>query len=236
VGDVVLPPWPVEVHTDSLVVTATSDSIHLQVASVLNDSLAAADLSDIKPQAKLAVTPWPWIIAAAALLVAVALFIWWWRQRKRPRATVVPMPRPRPAHEAALEALRRLESQRLPLDGKFKEHHVQLSEILRRYLEDGFTVPALEETTDEILFELERRSFDRTTIKQVAGLCAESDLVKFAKHEPTIEACVQSLGHVRDFVMATAARSALPSVSSEETAADNGAASGQPAVSGGATA
>ena len=66
---------------------------------------------------------------------------------------------------------------------------MRLSEILRRYLEDGFGVAALEETTEEILFDLERHGFDRATVKQIGALCGESDLVKFAKHEPTIEEC-----------------------------------------------
>jgi C4-dicarboxylate-specific signal transduction histidine kinase len=205
VGDVALAPFPVQVRKDSLVATASTDSIRLYVTTVLDDSLAAADLRDIKPQVKLPVSRWPWIVGGAALLAALVAYLWW-RRRRRPRAAVVALPRARPAHEQALEALRRLESQRLPLDGKFGEHHVRLSEILRRYLEDGFAVPALEETTEEILFELDRRNFDRATLKQVGSMCAESDLVKFAKHEPTVEECVRSLERVREFVIATAAR------------------------------
>ena len=139
-------------------------------------------------------------------LLAAAVLLWW--RRRRRVAPVVPLVRVRPAHEVALEELRRLESRRLPVDGKFMEHHVRLSDILRRYLEDGFGVAALEETSEEILFELDRRGFDRATVKQVGALCAESDLVKFAKHEPTVEDCVRALEHVRDFVLATAARSA----------------------------
>ena len=207
-GDVVLPPWTVEVRADSLQALASTDSIRLFVTSVLDDSLAQAGLRDLKPQAALRVSPWPWILAGLAVVGLAAAFFWWWRRRRRRRAApVVPLERLRPAHEVALEALRRLESRRLPVDGKFEEHHVRLSEILRRYLEDGFGVAALEETTEEILFDLDRHGFDRATVKQVGALCAESDLVKFAKHGPTVEECIRSLEHVRDFVLGTAARS-----------------------------
>jgi hypothetical protein len=209
VGDVALPPWQVEVRADSLQAVASTDSIRLFVHTVLDDSLTQAGLRDLKPQAALRVSPWPWIVAGLAVLGLAAAFIWWrrWRRRRK-RAPVARLERVRPAHEVALEALRRLESRRLPVDGKFEAHHVQLSEILRRYLEDGFGVAALEETTEEILFDLDRHGFDRATVKQVAALCNESDLVKFAKHTPTVEDCVRSLQHVRDFVLATAMRGA----------------------------
>lgn len=205
-GEIMLPPWPVEIRRDSLYAVARTDSIPLYVESVLDDSLLAAGLRDLKPQASLALSKGPWIVAAAALLALAVLSWWWWRRRRRPRAEVVSIARLRPAHEVALETLRRLEAQHLPLDGKFEAYYVRLSEILRRYLEDGFGVAALEQTTEEILFDLDQHLFDRTTIRQVQALCNEWDLVKFARLEPTIEECVQSLQHTRDFVLATAAR------------------------------
>jgi len=207
-GAVVLPPVPVGTGRDSIATVAQTDSVRFEVQSVLDDSLAAADIRDLKPQAAFPRLVWPWIAAGLAVLALAALVVWWIRRRRRPRAAVVPIARLRPAHEVALEALRVLEAQQLPLDGKFKEHHVRLSDILRRYLEDGFGIAALEETTDEILGELDRHGFDRGTIAAVRALCEESDLVKFAKHEPSVVECVQALNRVRDFVQGTSARSA----------------------------
>jgi hypothetical protein len=209
VGDVVLPPWSVEVRQDGQSIIASSDSIRIFVHSVLTDSLRQAGLQDLASQVKLASFPWLYVAIGAVALALVLLGVWlWWRRRHR-RAVVVPIARVRPAHEQALEALRKLESRHLPVDGKFEEYYVHLSEIFRRYLEDGFGVAALEETTEEILFDLDRHGFDRVTVKQVGALCNDSDLVKFAKHEPTIAGCQQSIEHVRDFVVATAARSAV---------------------------
>jgi hypothetical protein len=215
VGDVVLPPWTVEVRRGGEGAVAATDSIRLFVQSVLTDSLQQAGLQDIEPQVGLRTIPWWWIAAGVAL---VALVVWLvLRRRRRPRAAVVPIERIRPAHEVALEALRRLEAEHLPLDGKFEAYHVRLSEILRRYLEDGFGVAALEETTEEILFDLDRHGFDRATMKQVGALCSESDLVKFAKHEPTVEECMGSMDRVREFVVGTAARSARSQASAAST-------------------
>jgi hypothetical protein len=219
-GDLVLPPWPVEVRADSLWAIAWSDSVRLSVRSVLDDSLAQAGLRDLKPQAELPISRWPWIIAGAVLVAAVAGLVWWLRRRRRPRAEVVPLRPLRPPHDVALEDLRRLEAQHLPVDGKFKEYYVRLTEILRRYLEDGFGVAALEETTEEVLFDLERHRFDRGERHRIGGLLAEADLVKFAKHEPTIEDCRRSLDQVRDCVRATAARSALAQAGDAAAAGD----------------
>jgi hypothetical protein len=194
---------------------------------VLSDSLAQAGLRDLKPQAALRVSPWPWIVAGLAVLLLTAALVAWWRRRRK-QAPVGRLERVRPAHEVALEALRRLESRRLPVDGKFEQHHVQLSEILRRYLEDAFGVAALEETTEEIRFDLDRHGFDRTTVKQVGALCSESDLVKFAKHAPTVEECVRSVERVRDFVLATAVRVA-PAASAATAAVPAPSGGGDPA-------
>jgi hypothetical protein len=209
VGDVVLPPWSVEVRRDGQSVIASSDSIRIFVQSVLTDSLRQSGLQDLASQVKLSSFPWLVVVIGAVVLAVAAAVLWTWRRRRRQRAAVVPIARLRPAHEVALEALRKLETQHLPVDGKFEEYYVRLSEILRRYLEDGFGVAALEETTEEILFDLDRHGFDRVTLKQVGALCNEMDLVKFAKHEPTIAGCQQSMEHVRDFVVSTAARSAV---------------------------
>lgn len=208
VGHVVLPPWSVEVRRDGQSVVASSDSIRMFVQSVLTDSLRQAGFGDLESQVKLSSFPWLYVGIGAAALAIVLLVVWLVLRRRRRRAVVVPIERVRPAHQVALEALRKLEAQHLPIDGKFVEYYVRLSEILRRYLEDGFGVAALEETTEEILFDLDRHGFDRVTVKQVDALCNESDLVKFAKHEPTIDGCQESMEHVRDFVTSTAARSA----------------------------
>jgi hypothetical protein len=177
------------------------------VDSVLDDSLAASAIRDLKPQAVLPLSPWPWIVGiAAVLMVAAAVLFWLRRRRRRPRAEIVPLVRQRPADEVALEALRRLETRRLPLEGRFEEYYVSLSEILRRYLEDGFGVAALEQTTEEILYDLGRHGFDRDMIQRFRARCEVGDLVKFAKLEPTIEDAVRELDQVRDVITSTSRR------------------------------
>jgi len=206
VGDVVLPPWTVKVQADTSVTAVHTDSLRFFVASVLDDSLAAADIRDLKPQqdVRVPLPLWVWILAAAVLLTI--LVVWWIRRRRSRRVVVAPLAPPVSAQQWALTELAHLENRKLPLDGKFKEHHVRLSEILRGYLERapqfGFT--ALEQTSAEILRELRQREYKQDVQDELARLCEEADLVKFAKHEPSVDECDEALERVRHFVMQSA--------------------------------
>ncbi|HZM16777.1 MAG TPA: hypothetical protein VFE28_12315 [Candidatus Krumholzibacteria bacterium] len=212
VGDVVLPPWPVQVKADTHLAIVHTDSIRLHVASVLDDSLAAADIRDLKGQQDVPVPLplWVWIVTGALVLAAALVFFWWRRRRRRPVAAVAAAP-PVAPHTEALAELRQLEAMQLPAAGKIKEHYIRLSEILRRYLEKApqFGFAALEETTDEILRELRARRYKAEWIQALAAMCHEADLVKFAKLEPTIVECDAALERVRRFVSRTAQVSAL---------------------------
>ncbi|UCE03798.1 MAG: hypothetical protein JSW67_06320 [Candidatus Latescibacterota bacterium] len=210
VGEVTLPPWPVQVRADTQVAVVHTDSIHLFVRSVLDDSLQAADLRDIKPQRQIGVPLPAWVLPAVLAFLLLLAAIWWARRRRQPAEPAVPLAPPRPAHEVALAELRKLESLRLPYDGRIKEHYVRLSEILRTYLEDAraFQVAALEETTYEIVRELEEKQYTRGVVDEVAAMCGEADLVKFAKHQPTVEECIEALERLRRFLLQTSRTSA----------------------------
>ncbi|NIW25148.1 MAG: hypothetical protein GWN29_11590, partial [Gammaproteobacteria bacterium] len=132
VGEVVLPPWPVQVRQGGIEAIARSDSVRFFVGSVLDDSLAAAGIADLKPQEEVPVPPpWRTLFWIAALVVLAVLMYGFWRSRRHEE--VVQLPPPRPAHEVALAELRKLETLRLPFDGKIKQHYMALSEILRTY-------------------------------------------------------------------------------------------------------
>lgn len=126
----------------------------------------------------------PYIIGALAL-VAIILGIWYYIRRRRPKPQpVVEVKEEIPLHIRTLTRLEELNARKLWQEGKIKEYHSELSEIIRHYIEERFYINALEQTTDEILLSL--RSIDisneaRAALKQLLVL---SDLVKFAKEKP----------------------------------------------------
>jgi len=180
------------------------------VASVLGDADEKTDIRDIKgpepvpPDLRL----WYALGALVVLLGLVGLLVRRLRAQRRPPVISVP---PRPAHEIAAEALRALRARRLPELGEFKEFYSALSGIVRRYLEDRFVVRAPEMTTEEFLEATARSAVLQPGQRQLLGdFLAESDLVKFARHVPTLADSDRVLGAAERFVDETAIREQLP--------------------------
>ena len=82
---------------------------------------------------------------------------------------------------------------------------------MRRYLEDRFVVRAPEMTTEEFLEATARSAVLQPGQRQLLGdFLAESDLVKFARHVPTLADSDRVLGAAERFVDETAIREQLP--------------------------
>ena len=89
-----------------------------------------------------------------------------------------------PPHIRAINRLDAVKMQKLWQTGKVKEYHSDITEILRKYIDERFDIPALEMTSGEILNKIKGYSdvddsYD--TLKQILIL---ADFVKFAKYNP----------------------------------------------------
>lgn len=189
--------------------TVSASGVSLTVDSVLNPE--DLNLRDIKDQATV---PFPSSrplyfalagLAAAALLASVFLLR---RSRRRPDLIGLDEEEEdlRPAHVIALESLTQIERRNLPASGEFKEHYTQVSDTVRRYLEKGFNIQAMEATTFEIRRSLRKETkLDIAQRAQVERVLQEADLVKFAKAMPDMADAVQLPKTAREFVSATQA-------------------------------
>jgi len=164
---------------------AAGEETLVGVKSLLARHPDAKDIRDIKPPEEL---PFDWrpYALVTGTFVAVGLAGWaLFYFLNRPRRQYAPPPRP--AHELALAALHKLHAQRLVEEGKFAEYYVQLSAIVRRYLEDGFTVRAPEMTTEEFLAAATADHRLAASQRRLLGdFLNQADLVKFARHLPTL--------------------------------------------------
>ena len=166
---------------------------------------------DIKPIATTEWTfeedMWPFLkVYLPYFLLAIAiLFLAWrfWQQWKNRQTPPVVQQISQPPHVIAARLLAELRAKKLWENGKTKEFYSELSRILRGYLEDGFTMPALESTTDELIGLLKTRGFDAQLIEKVQNLLQTADLVKFAKVEPPIDFHEGFLGHAENIVEIT---------------------------------
>ena len=154
----------------------------------IQDPQALADLKDIiSPEFVL--WDYIWWMGWVLLAVAVAFAAWYGYQfylKHRSEAPVVEVPQVKlPAHITALQALEALGEKKLWQEGKFKQFHTELTDILRQYIEERYHVLAMESTTDEILEELlELTMTQRSSYNNLKEVLQMADLVKFAKYEP----------------------------------------------------
>jgi len=134
------------------------------------------------------------------LLVAAGLLAWyWWMQRKVIEEAPIRMP-----WEVAEARLQELAQRKLAEAGRFEAYYVDLSAILRYYIEDRFHLRAPEQTTQEFL-EAAAKSGRLSADQQntLADFLEQSDRVKFARYIPGEEEMVAAFGFVRGFVAET---------------------------------
>jgi hypothetical protein len=144
---------------------------------------------------------WLWLgglaLAGCGLIAAIV-----YRRRHRRAALQSP---PQPAHILALAALQRLQQQNLLGTQRVEAFYIQLSAIVRRYIEWRFGLRAPEQTTEEFLaVVLESGGLLAAHRDLLSRFLQHCDLVKFARHEPTPEDMQRSFDSARTFVEQTA--------------------------------
>ncbi len=206
-GDFVIPPVTIEYRTppDTVWHELRSQPIKIHVASLNPDE--AGDIRDIKPPLSI---PFDWMrVVWIALLVlvgvAAGVFGFYFVRKRRQGEALFPARRepPRPAHEIALEELDRLFHSDLLERGEIKLFHIRISEIIRRYVEGRFGVPALDMTTSEILDSLRDGVLDDNERETLRVFLEDCDLVKFAKYVPTKEEIDATVDRAYTFVRST---------------------------------
>lgn len=124
---------------------------------------------------------WQWISGGlAAVALITALFIFLYRRSRRPEPAVPEAPKA-PAHVRALLALEALQRKKLWQQERTKDYYTELTDIVRGYVEERYGVPAMEQTTDELLGRLRLSSMPSGPQEQLARLLRLADMVKFAK-------------------------------------------------------
>lgn len=156
---------------------------------------------------------WVWALAAIPLLGLAALLFFRLRRRARAAARAS-------AYQRALERLRQLEAAGLPERGEIDAWYVELSYLIRHYLEDRFGVRAPERTTEEFLREARRApELSAEHQKLLGAFLAGCDRVKFARHEPEEDEQRQALATAVRFVEQTRPREASDAGDGEREAA-----------------
>ena len=127
-----------------------------------------------------------WILGILLLLAIILYFV------LRKKKTVEEIIAKIPPYELALRRLKELDEKQLWQKNKIKQYYVELTDIIRSYIERELNIPALESTTDELMETItdfnssSKLNIPNEIIEKLQKLLKEADLVKFAKYTPLI--------------------------------------------------
>jgi len=159
---------------------------HFQVATLLtNKNIHVQSIKDI--------TNWPgvfprWLLVLILITLLATIIGLMVRHILTRRRTILRYPPPTPPYELALRELRALRSKHYIEELKAEPFFVELSGIVRRYLEKRFNLRAPERTTEEFIREAANSRILNTDQQyRVRDFLEQSDLVKFARHNPRKE-------------------------------------------------
>jgi hypothetical protein len=196
-GELVLPPFAATEREGAAAATTPEQTI--TVATALAGADAAIEAPGDPFPARL--SRWWWAaVAAVPLLLAL---VWWFRRRPR---TVQrdPAEVQLPPHTKAQRALQRLRSQERTTKAQIDTWYVDVSSVLRVYLEERFGLRAPERTTEEFLRELESGDqLARDHRRELDRFLSHCDLVKFAGLVPSPNDHEGTLALASAFVEAT---------------------------------
>src|ERR1035437_3177468 len=205
-GYYAIPPFKFIINGDSNKPIETAPLL-LAVHTVAVDTTIA--IKDIKPPIDV---PFNWreylpyiymgIGALAVLAGIIYLIIYYLRKRKKKPVPEIIVPKI-PAHVTALERLEKLKEDKLWQQGKLKEYHSELSDIIRQYIEHRFYIHAMEQVTDEIMYSFRTADISDELKIKLRNILFLSDLVKFAKEQPLPKENDTSWINAHEFVMAT---------------------------------
>lgn len=183
-GDYLIPPIPVEfMLPDSTRKVLISEPIPIKVKSLLAEGADTTDIKELKAPIEFK-SKWPWWYYAAAGIILLCLigFILWriFRHKEEEKAPVDT----RKPWEIASEKLAFLKEKNLPLAGEFKLYYVELTDIVREYLQRIYKIPVLDMTTYEFTSIMDDLDMAPEMESRIKSLLNFADLVKFAKYIP----------------------------------------------------
>lgn len=116
---------------------------------------------------------------------------------EKPRFTAEPFLNPLKELE---NNLNRLKDVPLQSSKQFEQFYIDLGDAIRLYFERMYSIPALESTSREIIYDLNRKMVDERLINQTRSVLREADMVKFAKFNPTKEHARKSYQEAEGFL------------------------------------
>lgn len=202
-GQIWLPQFQFLVDNSGNLDTIVSEAILVHVAGVKIDT--TQEIKEIKAPLKIPLTfkeILPYLIGLLALACLAGIITWLYIKRKKKN---VPLDEKYllPPHVWALKELDKLQQDKLWQAGEIKHYYSRLTDIARTYIELRYKVPAMEQTTEELMKSMHKGIVKQTLKKELNEILVLSDFVKFAKAQPDFMENEQALKVIKDFINKT---------------------------------
>ena len=200
-GYFVIPPFPFVISDNKgKTDTVMSEALLLSVQTVAVDTT-----KDIRAIKGVIDVPFPWheyliYFLIAWILVAIILYVYNKFFKKKKAAVSLPKIPDRPAYEIAIEELQKIEEAKYWQQGLTKKYYIEVTDVIRQYIERRFSIFAMEQTTDEILSYFDRDISKEEEKEKLRFLLRLADMVKFAKVLPLASENETSLQYAYSFV------------------------------------
>ena len=162
-----------------------TERIFIEVKSLLPERASALQIKEIAPPTDLprSLSLGFYLLIGGILLITGVLlgYFYWWKKKKRTKDIAKV-----PPHDIAYRELELLLSEKLIEQGEIKTFYLRLSNILRDYIENRFSLRAPERTTEEFLLDLRSTGLLLPSQKDLLkAFLKHCDMVKFAKLHPS---------------------------------------------------
>jgi hypothetical protein len=170
--------------------TFLSDSILVEVRDVAVDT-TKQKLFDIKPVIDVEKPSegfpiWIVYVLVGLMFLGAVLYLVFFRKTRAELEAENKLP----PFEEALQNLTKLDSEGLLASNEYKKYYSELTEVLKKYLDEKVYDNALESTSEELITQLEllrdsgKLPISKEAIVKLNKVLQTSDLVKFAKSQP----------------------------------------------------
>jgi len=186
-------------NTDTLTtLPAFINSVTLPVS----DTTSIAPIQDILSSPGHWTDQWPWLLGILIflLLILAGIFIVRHRRSVKRKARLL---NPVSAGKMALAELDRLDKMQFWQQGKVKEYQIELTAIMRNYIQSGFGVEAFKLSSLELDEVLHGMKFDSLMLVNLKNLLSVADFVKFGKAIPPEEVHATVINMARQFIQNT---------------------------------
>jgi len=184
-GGYVIPPFRFQlIDRDYL-----TNSLTLNVHTVqINEDEDIKDIKAIyKPPFNWFILVIIWYILLALALIGVGIYFYIRKKKNKPIPFFQKQEIILPPHEVALQKLTAIKEGKLWQKGQDKLYYTQLTDVLREYFTRRFNIQAMEMTSGEIIAALQTDENAKAILDKLKQILSVSDMVKFAKRQPTTE-------------------------------------------------